>query len=176
MDRRSLVVASFFPPISSRFFSSQQQLLFIFSLSLCRSLDAALVVLYTSLPPVQFLWQHNFNMAAIPTLTEPIGMGKQMHIHHEGIEIEKVPDEHDLIERMNMLDPPVTPEEERKVRRKIDMRLPPFLLVLYMFTWLDRGNLGKLHHLDSLDQNIFLTGPRSIRPDEYQEGSSSYWP
>ncbi|KAK1482257.1 major facilitator superfamily transporter [Colletotrichum tamarilloi] len=48
----------------------------------------------------------------------------------------------DIVARMNNLDPPVTPEEERRVRRKIDMRLPPFLLILYMFTWLDRGALG----------------------------------
>ncbi|KAF6802646.1 MFS transporter [Colletotrichum sojae] len=51
-------------------------------------------------------------------------------------------DEDDIVARMNNLDPPVTPEEVKKVRRKIDMRLPPFLLVLYMFTWLDRGALG----------------------------------
>ncbi|OHE99778.1 major facilitator superfamily transporter [Colletotrichum orchidophilum] len=51
-------------------------------------------------------------------------------------------DEEDLVARMNNLDPPVTPEEVRRVRRKIDLRLPPFLLVLYMFTWLDRGALG----------------------------------
>lgn len=50
--------------------------------------------------------------------------------------------EDDIVARMNNLDPPVTPEEVKKVRRKIDMRLPPFLLVLYMFTWLDRGALG----------------------------------
>jgi hypothetical protein len=45
--------------------------------------------------------------------------------------------EEDIVARMNNLDPPVTGEEEKKVRRKIDLRLPPFLLVLYMFTWLD---------------------------------------
>ncbi|KAK1992751.1 major facilitator superfamily transporter [Colletotrichum falcatum] len=51
-------------------------------------------------------------------------------------------DDDDIVARMNNLDPPVTPEEARRVRRKIDLRLPPFLLVLYMFTWLDRGALG----------------------------------
>ncbi|GKT42573.1 major facilitator-type transporter hxnP [Colletotrichum spaethianum] len=51
-------------------------------------------------------------------------------------------DEDDIVARMNNLDPPVTPEEVKKVRRKIDIRLPPFLLILYMFTWLDRGALG----------------------------------
>lgn len=62
---------------------------------------------------------------------------------HDGIHVEKVPEHENLVFRMNNLDPPVTPEEEKRVRRKIDLRLPPFLLVLYMFTWLDRGALGK---------------------------------
>jgi hypothetical protein len=70
-------------------------------------------------------------------------MAKHITFEAEGIHAGEVPDEDDLVRRMNNLDPPVTPEEERRVRRKIDLRLPPFLLVLYMFTWLDRGNLGK---------------------------------
>lgn len=52
------------------------------------------------------------------------------------------PEQNGIVDRMNNLDPPVTSAEEKAVRRKIDMRLPPFLLVLYMFTWLDRGALG----------------------------------
>ena len=56
--------------------------------------------------------------------------------------IEKYSTGDDFIASMNNLSPPVTPEEAAKVRRKIDLRLPPFLLVLYMFTWLDRGALG----------------------------------
>jgi hypothetical protein len=59
-----------------------------------------------------------------------------------GTHVEKRIGDDDIVARMNNLDPPVTPEEEKRVRRKIDMRLPPFLLVLYMFTWLDRGALG----------------------------------
>lgn len=62
----------------------------------------------------------------------------------DGMEIhpEKPIDQHEIVAQMNSLDPPVTPEEERRVRRKIDMRLPPFLLILYVFTWLDRSALG----------------------------------
>jgi hypothetical protein len=65
-----------------------------------------------------------------------------MAIEVGGIHIEEVSDGDDLIGRMNDLDPPVTREEEQRVRKK-DLRLPPFLLILYMFTWLDRGNLSK---------------------------------
>lgn len=63
-------------------------------------------------------------------------------MHLENLKGSSQDDDDDIVARMNNLDPPVTPEEIRKVRRKIDMRLPPFLLVLYMFTWLDRGALG----------------------------------
>lgn len=38
------------------------------------------------------------------------------------------------------LDPPVTEQEEKAVRRKFDMRVPPFLALIYLFSWLDRGN------------------------------------
>jgi hypothetical protein len=82
-------------------------------------------------------------MAGVANLPEPITMSKEMGLHAEGVHVEKVTDHEQLVDRLNNLDPPVTPEEERRVRRKIDLRLPPFLLVLYIFTWLDRGALGK---------------------------------
>jgi MFS family permease len=55
------------------------------------------------------------------------------------------------------LDPPVTPEEERRVRRKIDLRLPPLLCLVYICTWLDRGNLGNAA-LMGIQTDIGLTG------------------
>lgn len=69
-------------------------------------------------------------------------MSKQIAVDAHTVHVEKVPEHEDLVSRMNTLDPPVTPEEEKRVKRKIDLRLPPFLLILYMFTWLDRGALG----------------------------------
>ncbi|TDZ21365.1 MFS transporter prlL [Colletotrichum orbiculare MAFF 240422] len=87
-------------------------------------------------------------MAESSTRAVTAGPSKNGSVDEEGggIHVEtlkRVPvDEDDIVARMNNLDPPVTPEEIRKVRRKFDMRLPPFLLVLYMFTWLDRGALG----------------------------------
>jgi hypothetical protein len=82
-------------------------------------------------------------MAGIANLPEPITMSKGVDILAAGIHVEKTAEHEDLVHRLNNLDPPVTPEEERRVRRKIDLRLPPFLLVLYIFTWLDRGALGR---------------------------------
>ena len=70
-------------------------------------------------------------------------MSKDIGIHDEGIIVEKVTEHEQLVDRLNNLNPPVTEEEMRRVRRKIDLRLPPFLLVLYIFTWLDRGALGE---------------------------------
>lgn len=82
-------------------------------------------------------------MSGIPSTSAPINMSKDVSLDAEGIHVEKTRvAQHELVERMNNLDPPVTLDEEKKVRRKIDLRLPPFLLVLYMFTWLDRGALG----------------------------------
>jgi len=49
-------------------------------------------------------------MAEVTVLPEPIGMAKHMTFEAEGIHVEKVPDEDDLVGRMNNLDPPVTPE------------------------------------------------------------------
>lgn len=69
-------------------------------------------------------------------------MPKTATADSDGLSVEKAQGENELVHRMNNLDPPVTPEEEKKLLRKIDLRLPPFLFVLYMFTWLDRGALG----------------------------------
>lgn len=82
-------------------------------------------------------------MAGRTANPEPITTMKETKIQSEGYHVEKVPEHEQLVARMNTLDPPVTPDEERRVKRKIDLRLPPFLLVLYMFTWLDRGALGE---------------------------------
>lgn len=83
-------------------------------------------------------------MSGIPTVQEPINMSKTMTADSEGVYVEKAQGQSELVHRMNNLDPPVSPEEEKKLLRKIDLRLPPFLFVFYMFTWLDRGALGML--------------------------------
>ncbi len=98
-------------------------------------------------------------MAGITTLPEPITMSKEIELDTKGIHVEKLPEHENLVARMNALDPPVTPEEEARVRRKIDLRLPPFLLVLYMFTWLDRGALGNAALMD-IKTDINLSGPQ----------------
>ncbi len=60
------------------------------------------------------------------------------------VQVEKAPVSDELVEYMNNLEPPPTPEEVKRVARKIDWRLPPFLFILYVFTWLDRSALGKI--------------------------------
>ncbi|KAJ3551179.1 hypothetical protein NM688_g4859 [Phlebia brevispora] len=59
----------------------------------------------------------------------------------------------------------LTPEEERRIYRKIDLRLLPILTIMYLASYLDRGNIGnaKLQgltdqlHLDGNKYNIALT-------------------
>ncbi|KAK0185190.1 MFS general substrate transporter [Armillaria mellea] len=61
--------------------------------------------------------------------------------------------------------PGLTDEQEKKLWRKIDLRLMPILSLMYLFSFLDRGNIGnaKLQglttqlHLDSNKYNIVLT-------------------
>ncbi|KAK4938531.1 hypothetical protein LTR10_021063 [Elasticomyces elasticus] len=98
-------------------------------------------------------------MSGITTLPEPITMSKQIGVESHALHVEKVPDHEDLVARLNTLDPPVTPEEEKRVLRKIDLRLPPFLLILYMFTWLDRGALGNAA-LMGIKTDLKLSGPQ----------------
>ncbi|KAF9044938.1 MFS general substrate transporter [Panaeolus papilionaceus] len=54
--------------------------------------------------------------------------------------------------------PPVlTPEEERKLWRKIDLRLMPILSLMYLLSFLDRGNIGNAR-LQGLQTQLDLTG------------------
>ncbi|KAK0463007.1 MFS general substrate transporter [Desarmillaria tabescens] len=61
--------------------------------------------------------------------------------------------------------PALTEAQEKKLWRKIDLRLMPILSLMYLFSFLDRGNIGnaKLQglttqlHLDSNKYNIALT-------------------
>ncbi|OQV07919.1 hypothetical protein CLAIMM_12273 [Cladophialophora immunda] len=137
-------------------------------------------------------------MAGITTLPEPITMSKEMDVHSEGIHVEKVSEHEQLVARLNNLDPPVTQEEVKRVRRKIDLRLPPFLMVLYIFTWLDRGALGNAALMNiktdlnlsgaqySLAVSMFFVGTcvadvftnvgmRYIRPSLYLSGAMIVW-
>lgn len=94
-------------------------------------------------------------------------MTKQIAVDAHTVHVEKVPEHEDLVSRMNTLDPPVTPEEEKRVKRKIDLRLPPFLLILYMFTWLDRGALGTCW--TSLPTHTYLQYHRQCCIDGHQD-------
>lgn len=90
----------------------------------------------------------------------------------DAVHVEKAPETDELVDRMNNLDPPVSEEEIKKVARKIDMRLPPFLFILYVFTWLDRGALGTIN-VTSNERPLVLyaNNHRQCRPDEHPRGS-----
>ncbi|KAK4049038.1 hypothetical protein OIV83_004399 [Microbotryomycetes sp. JL201] len=53
--------------------------------------------------------------------------------------------------------PQLTPEEEKRLLRKIDLRLIPFLSLLYLLSFLDRVNIGQAR-LDGLEKDLKLVG------------------
>ncbi|KAJ6498892.1 MFS general substrate transporter [Mycena sanguinolenta] len=53
--------------------------------------------------------------------------------------------------------PSLSAEEERKLWRKIDLRLMPILSLMYLCSFLDRGNIGNAR-LDGLQDQLNLTG------------------
>ncbi|KAJ3018784.1 hypothetical protein NUW54_g250 [Trametes sanguinea] len=53
----------------------------------------------------------------------------------------------------------LTPEEEKRLWRKIDVRLVPIAVTLYLFSNLDRGNIGNAK-LEGLITQLDLTGGR----------------
>ncbi|KAF7305754.1 hypothetical protein HMN09_00729000 [Mycena chlorophos] len=57
------------------------------------------------------------------------------------------------------LPPPPTfsPEEERRLWAKVDLRLMPILSIMYLFSFMDRGNIGNAK-LDGLTTQLDLTG------------------
>ncbi|KAJ3714646.1 MFS general substrate transporter [Lentinula guzmanii] len=56
--------------------------------------------------------------------------------------------------------PPIlSEEEERKLWRKIDFRLMPILCVMYLMSFMDRGNIGNAK-LQGLETQLNLTGNR----------------
>ncbi|KAG1740813.1 MFS general substrate transporter [Suillus paluster] len=55
--------------------------------------------------------------------------------------------------------PMLTPEQERKLWRKVDVQLMPILTVMYLLSFLDRGNIGNAK-LDGLVTQLDLTGNR----------------
>ncbi|KAJ3848511.1 hypothetical protein EV368DRAFT_86536 [Lentinula lateritia] len=62
--------------------------------------------------------------------------------------------EYDFGAESQLLRPPVLSEEdERKLWRKIDLRLMPILCVMYLMSFTDRGNIGNCAH-NVLDEQL----------------------
>ncbi|KAF9461840.1 MFS general substrate transporter [Collybia nuda] len=53
--------------------------------------------------------------------------------------------------------PKLTAEEERRLWRKVDMRLMPILAIMYLFSFIDRGNIGNAR-LQGLQSQLNMTG------------------
>lgn len=50
-----------------------------------------------------------------------------------------------------------TAEEERKLYRKVDMRIMPILALLYLLSFMDRGNIGNAR-LSGLEGDLHMVG------------------
>ncbi|KAJ3561686.1 hypothetical protein NP233_g10043 [Leucocoprinus birnbaumii] len=50
-----------------------------------------------------------------------------------------------------------TPEEERKVQRKIDNTVLPLIIVSYIFNQFDRTNIGNAHVIEAFNENYGIT-------------------
>ena len=48
--------------------------------------------------------------------------------------------------------PTLNADEERRLWRKVDMRLMPILTIMYLCSFLDRGNIGELPVIVRLDK------------------------
>lgn len=55
--------------------------------------------------------------------------------------------------------PEFTPEMEKRVLRKMDLRLIPMLSLLYLLAFLDRGNIGNAK-IEGLLEDLNMTGPQ----------------
>ena len=69
----------------------------------------------------------------------------------------------DRIQAMTVLDKDWSPEEERALVRKLDIRLLTTCFVIFMLAYLDRGNIGSIRILqhggpDSLETTLKLEG------------------
>ncbi|KIJ64861.1 hypothetical protein HYDPIDRAFT_40046 [Hydnomerulius pinastri MD-312] len=60
---------------------------------------------------------------------------------------------HDVVDAPPML----TPEQEKRLWRKVDLRLMPILSLMYLLSFMDRGNIGNAK-LDGLTTQLHLTG------------------
>ena len=69
----------------------------------------------------------------------------------------------DRIQAFTALDSDWTPEEERALVRKLDLRILSTCFVIYLLAYLDRGNIGSIRLLqygqpDSLENSLHLEG------------------
>ncbi|KAK7438888.1 hypothetical protein VKT23_017814 [Stygiomarasmius scandens] len=73
-------------------------------------------------------------------------------------QLEKAADDYDFGGESQLPPPPtLTEAEERKLYKKIDRRLMPILCVMYLMSFLDRGNIGNAR-LQGLESQLNLVG------------------
>ncbi|GAA5938662.1 uncharacterized protein JCM15063_005384 [Sporobolomyces koalae] len=82
---------------------------------------------------------------------EDIFKGQSAHLEHAGYADEALPD--GVIRRPARV---FTPEEEKKLYRKIDRRIMPILALLYLLSFMDRSNIGNAR-LNGLEKDLKMS-------------------
>ncbi|KAF9234655.1 MFS general substrate transporter [Melanogaster broomeanus] len=63
----------------------------------------------------------------------------------------------DIVDDVADAPPMLTPEQEKRLWRKVDLRLMPILSLMYLLSFMDRGNIGNAK-LEGLTTELHLTG------------------
>ncbi|TFK31526.1 MFS general substrate transporter [Crucibulum laeve] len=92
---------------------------------------------------------------ASPPSSTPSEKGDQLHLEHVKTDSQS---DIDFGGESSLPPPPnLTPEEEKRLWRKIDLRIMPILTLMYLCSFLDRGNIGNAK-LQGLTSQLHLTG------------------
>jgi hypothetical protein len=92
------------------------------------------------------------NSSPTPSLSKETVSDREHHLERA--------DKYDFGGESQLPPPPtLSKEEERKLWRKIDLRLMPMLCLMYLMSFMDRGNIGNAK-LEGLESQLDLTGNR----------------
>lgn len=56
----------------------------------------------------------------------------------------------------------IDPEEEKRLLRKVDMRLVPSVFIMYLFSYLDRSNVGNAYTVSNAKDNLIRSTDRTF--------------
>ena len=94
---------------------------------------------------------HKFNSAPPPTATDPVEDEKNLGLEKSNEEIQQSPQPHQHHH--------IHPDVEKRVVRKMDLRIVTLVSALYVLAFLDRSNIGNAR-IAGMQQDLDLVGNR----------------